>query len=144
MVYNMAKFVDWPAESFPATGAPLTICVLGKGPLAAALRSLQGKTVRGRTLMVRPVSRVGETGTCQILVVTASERHQLPPLSPHGPGGLLTISDLDGFAHTGGVVGFVTENGKIRFEVNLDAAHRCRVRISSQLLKLARIVGRDE
>ncbi|MBL7215949.1 MAG: YfiR family protein, partial [Phycisphaerae bacterium] len=52
----------------------------------------------------------------------------------------LTISDLVGFAKRGGIIGFVEDNNKIRFEINLDAAQKENIKIRSQLLTLAKEV----
>lgn len=138
MLYNLAKFVQWEGDK--AVG-PMHVCVLGKNPFGAALESLQGKLVHGRPLNMRPIVRVEEVGSCQILYVSASERRNLAMIVGNdGLPGVLTVSDLNRFAATGGVVGFVDVDGKIRMEVNLEAARQARLKISSQLLKLTRIV----
>ncbi len=138
MLYNVAKFVDWQEAQ---TDAPLQVCVFGKNPFGAALDSLRGKVVHGRQLNVRQVSRPDEIGACQILFISSSERRSLPAILAKGAlAGVLTVSDMERFATTGGVVGFVEVEGKIRMEVNLEAAQQAGLKIGSQLLKLARIV----
>ncbi len=141
MLYNMAKFVDWPPDAFSSEHAPLTVCILGKNPFGAALDALQGKNVRGRQVVVRQVERTDDIVACQILFISDSEKRALPVIL----GGLkqqsvLTVSDLPRFAQAGGIVNFVDQEGKVRFEINLDAAQQARLKISSQLLKLAKIV----
>jgi len=138
MLYNVAKFVEWPGGQ---TLGPMQACIIGKNPFGGALESLQGKAVHGRQLNIRTVSRVEEVGACQILYVSSSERRNLAAfLGNGGLPGVLTISDLDRFAAAGGVVGFVEVDGKIKLEVNLAAAQKAKLKIGAQLLKLARIV----
>ena len=52
---------------------------------------------------------------------------------------VLTIGESDNFASNGGAFRFFTEENKMRFEVNTDATDRAKLKISSKLLKLARI-----
>ena len=141
MIFNMIKFVDWPAEALANDAGTITVCVLGKGGLAGALDALQGEQLKGRKVVVRQIKQVADTGNCQVLVIGDVERRivttvieqtrQLP---------LLTISDLPNFAQAGGVVGLGEQSGKIRFVINLSASAQHKVRIHSLLLKMARIV----
>ena len=141
MVFNITKYVEWPAESFPGKGAALTICVVGTGPFGQALESLKGTTVQGRTVIVKHVSQTEEISACQVLVINNSERRQLPAvLAKARQHGVLSISDIPRFAQKGGIIGFVSQEGRIRLEVNLSSAQSSRIKISSQLLKLAKIV----
>ena len=141
MIFNMIKFVDWPAEALPGDAGTITICVLGKGGLSVALNALHGEQLKGRKVVVRHINQIAEAGYCQVLVVGDLERRTVTAaieqtrLMP-----LLTISDLPNFAEAGGVVSFVDQGGKIRFVINLSASSQHRVRINSQLLKMARIV----
>ena len=145
MIFNMTRYVDWPEESFPAGNAPFTICVLGKGELAGAVGALQGKTIKGRPVVVRNVSQVGDKEACQIAVIDKSERRRLRTvLKQLNRTGVLTVSDAPGFASAGGTVGFVELDGRIAFEINPEAGRQCRIRMSSQLLKLAHIVRDGE
>jgi len=54
---------------------------------------------------------------------------------------ILTVSDIENFASQGGIIGFIEQNGKVRFEINLDAAQQSKIRINSRLLNLARIIS---
>jgi hypothetical protein len=145
IIFNMTRFIEWPEESFPAGNAPFTVCVVGKGELAAAVGALQGKTVKGRPVVVRQLSQAGEREVCQILVIDKSERRRLRSvLKQLNRNGVLTVSDAPRFAAAGGTVGFVELDGRVAFEINPEAGRQCRVKISSQLLKLAHIVRDGE
>jgi hypothetical protein len=140
-LYNFAKFVEWPARSFPAAGTPLTFCVVGEDPFGSDLEEItRGKTIDQRKLATRRVKK-GRERECHILFVSPSEEARLGEiLRDVKDASVLTVSDIAKFSRTGGIIGFIIEGNKIRFEINLDAAERAGLKISSRLLKLAKIV----
>jgi hypothetical protein len=140
-LYNFINYIEWPAEALPATGGAITIGVLGDNPFGAALNPLNGKTVKGRTLVVKQVGSVKELEQCQIAFVCSSEKGRVGEiLNQLKDQHILTVADFDGFAAQGGIINFVSERNKVRFEINLDAARRLGLTISSELLKLAKLV----
>jgi hypothetical protein len=140
-LYNFARYVRWPADPRASAG-PFVIAVLGQDPFGSALDgTLQGKTLEGRPIVLRRVSRAEDAADSQILFIGDSERERLPAILAHlGPDPVLTVGEMSRFAESGGVIGFRVEQERVRLEVNLEAAQRSRLRISSELLKLARIV----
>ncbi len=141
-LYNFAKFVEWPPQAFHDSGAPLTICVLGQNPFGRSLdQAVDGKVVDDRRLVVRQFADVRQVSGCHILFVSASERKVLRSiLGDLKESGVLTVGETDGFTADGGVISLLLEGDRVRFEINLDAAGRQKLRISSKLLSLARIV----
>ena len=132
-VYNFAKFVEWQTD---ASGS-VRICLAGvDSELAATMTGLEGKTVQTRAVSVRREIKAAELDACQILVVGPGGR----PIAEaaRGKAGLLTVSDVKGFAAAGGIIELFVEEGRMRFEINTRAAQRAGLRISSQLLKLAK------
>ncbi|SKA09527.1 protein of unknown function [Trichlorobacter thiogenes] len=141
MTYNMLRFMDWPDDNLPGQAAQMTICVAGKGPLGSAMGSLQGKTVKNRIITIQQLSSPPNTSGCEVLILSDLEQaSRAGLLEKTRTAPILTVADSKGFARSGGVVGFVLQQGKIRFEINQAAAQRHRLRISAQLLKLAQIV----
>jgi hypothetical protein len=142
-VYNFIKFVEWPSSAFSRADAPITIGILGQDPMDEALESLKSKTAQGRKLTVRRFAKIGDLEKCHVLFVGKSERESLAVvLKQVRDSGVLTIADIRGFAAAGGIVNFINVENRISFEINTDAADRAGLRVSSQLLKLAKIVGR--
>lgn len=140
-IYNFALFVDWPPSAFESDNAPFVIGVLGKNPFGGALAKVEGQSIKNRKVVVRALTSVDEAGDCQLVFISASERgrlHQI--LAALRKNHVLTVSDIDGFADAGGMINFVTMEDKVRFEINLKEARNAKLRISSQLLKLARDV----
>ena len=141
-LYNFAKFVEWPAEAFVDAGAPLRICVLGENPFGNGLvETVQGRKVNGHPLMVAPISETHQAKGCHMLFLSRAERKRMPQvLEVLHNSSTLTVGESDDFVRAGGVINFVLEAGKVRFEVNLRASEQARLKISSKLLSLARAV----
>jgi hypothetical protein len=139
-VYNFTKFVQWPNHILPPGEPQLSLCVFGSDPLADALESLKGKSASGRQLSVRRITGVEDAGRCQIVYVGRSERDQARNILKGIKAGILTIGDMNQFTSSGGIINFVIVENRVSFEINIDAAERSGLKISSQLLKLAKIV----
>jgi hypothetical protein len=141
-LYNFAKFVEWPSAAFSADGAPFTLCILGQDSFGAALRTVRGKTVKSTKLTIRHVSSARKVEACHILFISKSEKPRLKPiLASVKELHLLTVGEMASFAQTGGIINFFELNNKIRFEINVAAAKRAGLKISSKLLKLAKVVN---
>lgn len=140
-LYNFAKFVDWPPESFKNESSPFVLGIVGVDPFGASLDTLKDKTVKGRKLIIRKLPRLENFEDCHILYISGSEKGSLKNLLTVLKNyNILTVSDLDRFAQQGGMIGLVKSEGKISFEVNIETVQHSRLKFSSQLLKLAKIV----
>jgi hypothetical protein len=143
-LYNFIKFVEWPERAFPEGSSNLTIGVLGDNPFGSTLGALNGKVVKGRSLVVRQVSSVREAQNCQMVFISTSERARLPQvLDGLQTASVLTVSEMSGFVKNGGMINFTEQGNNLAFEINQAAAVRARLTISSQLLKLAKNVIRS-
>jgi len=139
-LYKFINYVEWPGNALPA-GDTITLGVVGDDPFGPALDPLNGKMVKGRKLVVKKVSTPAERKACQILFISPSEKPRVAQLLGElKDAKVLTISETEGFAERGGIINFIEERNKIRFEINPEAARRTGFTISSELLKLARIV----
>jgi hypothetical protein len=141
-LYNIAKFVEWPSSSFLDANAPLRICVLGRDPFGEELRDIANdKTVNGRKLQVSQVADLQTARTCHIIFIASSEKAQLKQALEGLRGSdALTVGDTKGFVEQGGMINFVLENDRVRFEVNHKAAEQAGLKVSSKLLNVARAV----
>lgn len=141
-LYQFMQFIEWPPEAFADATAPIVVGVLGDDPFDDSLRrATEGRTAQGRPLVIRAVKHGEPLRHCHVLFVSASEEGRIPDvLRTLGTAAVFTVGDSAGFAEAGGTLNFVTEAARVKFEVNLAAAERARVRISSKLLSIARIV----
>jgi hypothetical protein len=144
-LYNFAKFITWPGEAFRDDQMHITLCILGEDPFGDALTSVEGKTVKDRKVVIKHCATLDDLDKCHMLFISRPEEQNLSEiLAKVKNWNTLTVSDMEGFAQSGGVINFVTVEKKIRFEINLDAAERADLKISSKLLRLAKIVKDKE
>ena len=140
-VFQFARFIEWPPRNVPSHDE-FVACVVGSDSLGSVLRSvLSGKTVSRRPVAFREQVGEHQASDCDLVFIAGSERKRFGALREMlAAKGVLTVGDWPGFAAEGGVIGFYTDEDRVRFEVNVTAAQKAGLVISSQLLKLARIV----
>jgi uncharacterized protein DUF4154 len=144
-IYNFAKLVEWPTAAFPQPDSPIVIGILGEDPFGATLdRIVADKKINGRGIAVKRLKwgkDQKDLRDCNILFVSLSEKEHVDNVVDAMKWlPVLTIGDASGFAKRGGIINFTLEDNKVRFEVNVEAAKRADLTISSRLLTLARIV----
>lgn len=141
-LYNFAKFVEWPPE-VSADNRPFVIGILGQDPFDGFIdETVSGKSVREKRITVKRFSKVEAAAESQILFISESERDNVARIVKqleHAP--VLTVSDIGQFAKEGGMVQLLTEQNRVRFAINVAVIERAGLKPSSQLLKLAQIVG---
>lgn len=143
-LYNFAKFIQWPAG--PSNGDdPMTICIYGDDPFGHAIDEIiVGKTINNHEIALRRTRKLDDLRQCQVAFISASESGHLSEIIDSLRDlSVLLVGDTSGFAERGGHIEFVTEDNKIHFSINIDASERSRLKISSKLLALARIVHDD-
>lgn len=144
LIYKIAKFVTWPADSTVKDSNNFGICLLGEADFGEVLKSLEGRSVKGRTIVVNRFTQSRSIDArCQIVFISASKRAFMEDIVRYLQGKpILTVSDEEDFARIGGMVQFKEQNNKVGFNINLKSADRAGIKISSQLLNLATIVDR--
>ena len=140
-IYNFAQFVDWPETAFSSADAPFIVAVVGKDPFEGILEQVvAGKRVGARRVIVKHFDSADQIGPCQILFVPMTEDDSLSGIIQKVQNSaVLTIGESEDFDSSGGCFRFFTDDNKMRFEINQDAAAQAGLRVSSKLLKLAKI-----
>ena len=135
---NFTKFVEWPAAELPDSNT-FGICILGDDPFGSALdRITEGETVNGRKLAVLRTPP-NSPKACQVVFVSKSEKDYPQALAGFSRG-VLTVGEGDSFLRGGGMIAFVIDNRRVRFDIDLTAAVKGGLKISSKLLSVARSV----
>ena len=144
-LFNFAKFVEWPPGNSGRAGDPMTICIVGEDPFGNILDEFTtGKTVNDRRVLITRLKPGEDLKGCQIAFISSMERDQLKSVFQNANRAhVLTVGESAGFAALGGVIDFIREENKVHFEVNVDAAQRANLKISSKLLSLAKIVRKN-
>jgi len=133
-LYNFIRFVEWPPA---AQSGQVTVCVAGRNPLGSFLEeTVKGETLDGRPIVPRVI--LEPDPTCRVIFIPDGAATSAYLRAARGAP-VLTIGETNDFLEAGGIVRFYMDNGKVRFEISPQAAERAQLRISSRLLRLARI-----
>ena len=146
LIYNIISFIEWPESYASESGDSLTIGILGENPFGEAFKQVEGKPISGKKLFIKELKKGASDSTifqCQALFISASEKDNTADifrLLSHRP--VLTISDFKGFVDQGGMISFIEQNKKIRFEINDYSAKNSGLKIPSSVKRLAvRVIG---
>lgn len=143
-LYNIPKFVEWPADRFGDASAPIVVGVMSDGALRQQLQAIvQNRRINGREVIVRHVATVDEIKGTHLLFVRAQDDEKFEALrAALQASPVLTAGESTVFGNAGGMITFVLAGDKVRFEINMAAADRAQLKISAQLQKLAATVRR--
>lgn len=145
-VYRFTKFVEWPTND----GGDLRICLIGEenAPLLHAVRKLEGNRTYDRSIRVRGLAHGLEgIARCHVVLITMDAAGRLDSILGAARGApTLTIGDGEGFVAAGGMIGLtsdvIDDKLQVRFDINARAAQKAGLKLSAQLLKVARRVIR--
>ncbi len=142
-LFHFAQLVAWPPDTLNPNDHSIFVCTYGDDPFHGQLEAFEGKPVQSRIFRVRHLKERQDVSDCQIVFFGHNEGSHLSPLLTQlKTAPVLTVGEGDKFVQQGGIIGFCWEGKKIRFEISAEAAERARLRVSSQLLMLAkRVVG---
>lgn len=145
-LYNFTRFIEWPTDpatpAAPAGGSPFRVCAVADRPMEEAIRrAVEGEVVGSRPLVMTRPQRPEEAATCQILFVGRSQEERGAAfLAAVRDLPVLTVGDSADFVEHGGTIEFVLVNNRVRFDVNLPGAQRASLKVSANLLRVARHV----
>jgi hypothetical protein len=140
---NFARYVEWPATAFATEDAPVRICMLGSQEFGEIVsNTVSGKNVGDRSVTVTMKTDLASARDCHVLFIASEfELPNAETVAALGRTSIFTVADREGFATAGGIANFFREDNKIRFEINPTAAKRADLKISSRLLRLAKVVN---
>jgi hypothetical protein len=141
-IYNFAKFVEWPADRLMESNSPIVIGVMASPTFCEELQKVvKGRKINEHVIVVRELKGLDKNELPHILFVAAAESEIIGKAiaAPQLPG-VLTVGESDAFASNGGIINFMMEEGKVRFEINIRAATEARLKVSAQLQKLAKAI----
>jgi hypothetical protein len=141
VLYNFAKFVEWPPAAYPSPDAPLTICIVGLDPFSPEIEAeVRTRTVRGRPVEILIVKPTKTLRLCHMVFIPVTERDRADKIVKDLNGSsTLTVGEAAGFAMMGGMINLTVAGSTVHFEINRLAADRAGLKISSKLLGLAKI-----
>lgn len=139
-LFNFVRFATWPDDVLPA-GAPIVLCAVD-GDIAASLESeVAGRSLDSHALVVKRVKLNASARDCTLLYAGRLDKRRAKELFAALDGtSVLTVGDAEDFATAGGMIGLFVDGGRMRFAINVEAVQRTHVRLSAQLLNLAKLV----
>jgi hypothetical protein len=151
-LYNFIQFVDWPKEKTPDQDDPIILGIIGEYPFGDSFEPIENKQIKGRKSLIKRFegidklkkssdkgkSKIDSIRRCHLLFICSSEQDHIKEIINLVKGcGVLTVGETSNMLESGGVVNFLVEENKVRFEINLTAARDEKLTIRSQLLRLA-------
>lgn len=152
LILQLVNFVEWPE----APKDEIQVCVLGDEPLAASLRfTLAGQersnsggaggTPRPVVVSLSRLKSGPDTRVCHVMAVGDYDERQVRAyLAGQQSRSVVTVGSSEDFLRQGGMVRFHVTGGRIAIEVNMGPLERSKLRVSSKLLRLARLVNLEK
>ncbi len=161
-IYNFIKFVEWPKDKIADGNEPISVGIIGKDPFGNAFEPLKDKQAKGRKVVIKRFKGFEELKEihgkdkaglqreikairkCHVLFICHSEKESQRDIINSVKGSsILTVGEMEVFFKSGGIINFLMEEKKVRFEINDTAAKRAKLKISSKLLRLAKRVVKE-
>jgi hypothetical protein len=141
-LYNFARFTEWPADAFAETSAPFVIAIAGDEVLRQTIDYVtRGKVISGRPVRTRNVTEPADVANVQILYIGGLSAGRAPDLLKEaGQRPVLTVGDTERFCEKGGMIAFLIEQNRVRFEIHFVATEQARLKVSSRVLTLAKAI----
>lgn len=143
-IERFTRFITWPPEALRGADGPFTLCVLGETPIVPPFERLaRERRLKDRRVELRRLRAGDDLSACHLLFVAGAERAHLKQVLARASGKpILTVADSDGFAHEGVIINlFLDEEGHVRFEICSQELKKSGLKVSAQLLRLARMVS---
>jgi hypothetical protein len=141
-LFNFMRFVDWPAKDYETSTSSITVCIIGETPVTPLLiEAAKDKLIEGRSVLVKHVKTNEDFRGCHLLFIASNESSKEPVIfSKLAGANVLTVGEDPGFALAGGVLNFLTQDNRVKLELNLDAATRANLKISAKLIAVSHLV----
>ncbi len=143
LTLNLARFTRWPEFREPAfEEVGFNLCVIGGNVVQQSFAGLDGHTIKNKEVVVIHVSRLRNLMQCQVLYISGLKRNVLLQLlfELHKQP-ILTVGDSLTFLKAGGMVGLISQNGKIKLYINLAQVKHSGLIVNPRILKISEIVS---
>lgn len=139
---NFSQFTTWPHQAFTSPRSPFVVGIIGPDPFGSTLDAVvDGVDVGGHRIEIRRLLTGDEVRHCHVLFVGPMNGRELKRMIDLvGSAPVLTVGEGPAFLDAGGMVAFRVENNRVRFDVNVIAARRAGLTLSSEMLQFARVV----
>lgn len=138
-LYKFAPFIEWPASAFASPTSPVVLCIVGNDPFGEIVdRAVRNQRVDDRAIALRRLQRATRDSGCHIMYVAGSDVQSVAEALAAVRGTpVLTVTDATSRAEAMGIIHFLVQDNRVRFEIDNQAASENGLVISSKLLSLA-------
>lgn len=141
-VVNFCRFVKWPEHAFADPTAPLVIGVWGDDAFAELVQEAAlGEHIGQRAMEVRRIETAADIDRIQLLFIAANAEKRFEQSHHEDQKEILLVGDSPTFLRSGGHIQFVSEAGRIKLRVNLQALTNHNIVVSSSLLRISEIAS---
>jgi len=143
LLFRVAKFIEWPSSAFNDAHSPFVMCVVGDESRVQPFEPIHGKALNGRPVVVRRITGdMLDLGQCHAAFFPDDSDADVDyALGKLQSAPVLTVGENDAFVRRGGTLALVTRDQRVQFTIHLAASKRAQLKVSSQLLQLANVVG---
>ncbi|TPQ27939.1 YfiR family protein [Methylomonas koyamae] len=143
-LYNFTKFITWPAKASPT----FNICIIGNDPFGHLLDPLESKTAQDKPIKLIHFDSAKQARDCDIAYFDNPDLRPEQPVAGVLTVGsfktALTVSSQPFFAESGGMIGFVLDDTKVKLHINLKALKKNGLNVSAKLIEVATLVEGGE
>jgi hypothetical protein len=138
-LYNFLKFTEWPAGSI---SKEITLCVSDDSIFGDELDAIAGRSAQNKSIRIKRIELGENAKGCQLLFLPREEKPVRIQewLKNMGNTPVLMVSNSDEFLDMGGMIVLIDDGNRLQFEVNLERVRPTGLKLSAQLLKIARDV----
>ena len=138
-VYELIKNTNWPIEK--KNGA-FVIGVFGKTSILKELNVLaKNNKVGARDIQIKQLSSLEDVSNCDMAYMPGVEEEDMERInSISKSNGVLIVTEGPSMSEKGGAVNFVSNKGKLEYEIDKSAAKEARLSFNSKILSKGRIL----
>ncbi|MEZ4598856.1 MAG: YfiR family protein [Syntrophotaleaceae bacterium] len=148
ILFNLIRFVEWPVSAGADSSSPRIVATFGQDALQQRMVAMASSAELVSRVSALEVADLDQLKDCrdriQVLYIARSAHKFIPQILDLLEGRpVLLVGDQEGFVMRGGMMNYVRENNRIRFDINLDKAEKSRLKMSAKLFNLARVIVSD-
>jgi hypothetical protein len=133
---NFARFVDWPTEAFANERDPIPVCIWGPDPFGPTLdKAAVQQSISGRPIEIRRITEMRQIAACRVLFARSLAPRRETSIFQERY--VLVVSEKGADTAAGAAINFMVDEGRVRFEIDLNPAQKAGLHLSARLLTLA-------
>lgn len=141
-IERITRFIEWPETLTIKDTSVFTIGIAGDNDFLTVLKSsLSDKTIKGKKVEIINLVKPVNTEVCDICYISGINETELEKLVPEANrNGVFLMTEKKGFGEKGVHLNFYLEDNKLKFEINRSSIESGKFKVSSLLMKSARII----